>query len=163
MTVEQYLHTSFEVEPDYIDGKLVRRHVGSLPHACAKGRMLELLSGLQGFSWDAYLSLTLIMSPTRCRVADVVAFANKIEKDYPDEPGELAIEILEREDRFGEMMQRLSDYRVWGIKHVWLVDPWNYNLYIYDSTGLHEVSSFELPEFGARILPAQIFDQTPQQ
>ncbi len=163
MTVEQYLHTSFEVEPDYIDGKLVKRHVGSLPHASAKGRMLELLSGLQGFSWDAYLSLTLIMSPTRCRVADVVAFAKKPEKDYPDEPGELAIEIVEREDRFGEMMQRLADYHVWGIKHIWLVDPWNYKLYIYDSSGIHEVSSFELPEFGARILPAEIFAQTPQQ
>jgi hypothetical protein len=29
MTVEQYLHRSFEVEPDYLDGELVERHVGA--------------------------------------------------------------------------------------------------------------------------------------
>jgi hypothetical protein len=29
MTVEHYLHTSFEIEPDYLDGELVERHVGS--------------------------------------------------------------------------------------------------------------------------------------
>ena len=77
MTVEQYLHTSFEVEPDYVDGELVERHVGSLPHAKAKGRMLELLGGLKGFSWRLYMSITMIMSPTRCRVADLAAFANE--------------------------------------------------------------------------------------
>ena len=77
MTVEQYLHTSFEVEPDYLDGELVERHVGSLPHARAKGRMVELLCDLKGFSWHPYLSITMIMSPTRCRVADLAAFAEE--------------------------------------------------------------------------------------
>ena len=45
-------------------------------------------------------------------------------KRYPEEPGELAIEVVEQEDGFAEMMQRLSDYHVWGFKRVWLVDPW---------------------------------------
>jgi hypothetical protein len=124
MTVEEYLHTSFEVEPDYLDGELVDRHVGSLPHARAKGRMLELLRDLKGFSWHAYLSITMIMSPTRCRVADLALFAEEPPpgKQYPDEPGELAIEIIEREDRFAEMLQRLSDYRVWGFSvSGWLI------------------------------------------
>jgi Uma2 family endonuclease len=159
MTVEQYLHTSFEVEPDYLDGELVERHLGSLPHARAKGRMLELLCDLKGFSWHAYLSLTMIMSPTRCRVADLAAFAEEPSpgKQYPEEPGELAIEVVEQEDRFAEMMQRLTDYHAWGFRRVWLVDPWSHKLFIYDATGFHEVSSFELPEFGARISGVEIF------
>jgi hypothetical protein len=121
--------------------------------------MLELLCDLKGFSWHAYPSITIIMSPTRCRVADLAAFAEEPspEKRYPDEPGELAIEIVEEEDRFAEMMQRLSDYHVWGFKHVWLVDPWSYELFIYDSNGFHEVSGFELQEFGARISSGEIF------
>jgi Uma2 family endonuclease len=159
MTVEQYLHTSFEVEPDYLDGELVERHVGSLPHARAKGRMLELLRDLKGFSWHAYLSITLIMSPTRCRVADLALFAEEPppEKQYPDEPGELAIEIVEPEDCLAEMLQRLTDYKIWGFKHVWLVDPWTYKLYIFDSSGFHEVRSFDLPEFAATISGVEIF------
>jgi Uma2 family endonuclease len=133
MTVEQYLRTSFEVEPDYLDGELVERYVGSLPHARAKGRMLELLCDLKGFSWHAYPSVTLIMSPTRCRVADLAVFAEEPSpgKRYPDEPGELAIEVVEQEDRFAEMMQRLTEYKVWGFKNVWLVDPWTHKLFIY--------------------------------
>jgi Uma2 family endonuclease len=159
MTVEQYLHTSFEVEPDYLDGELVERHVGSLPHARAKGRMLELLCDLKGFSWHAYLSITIIMSPTRCRVADLAVFATEPSpgKRYPDEPGELAIEIVEQEDRFAEMMQRLTDYKIWGFKHVWLVDPWTHKLFTNDSSGFHEVSIFDLPELGVTISAAEIF------
>ena len=55
------------------------------------------------------------------------------------------------------MMQRLSDYHVWGFKRIWLVDPWTYKLFVYDSSGLHEVESFELLEFGATISRAEIF------
>jgi Uma2 family endonuclease len=161
MTVEQYLHTSFEVEPDYVGGELVERHVGSLPHAKAKGRMLELLGGLKGFSWRLYMSITMIMSPTRCRVADLAAFANEPlpGKQYPDEPGELVVEVVEQEDSLAELMQKLAEYHTWGVKHVWSVDPWTRKLFIYDNSGYHEMPVFELPEFGARISPAELFTQ----
>ena len=49
------------------------------------------------------------------------------------------------------MTHRLSDYHLWGFKRIWLVDPWTYKLFVYDSSGLHEVESFELLEFGATI------------
>jgi Uma2 family endonuclease len=46
----------------------------------------------------------------------------------PDEqvfrtPPFLAIEILSKDDRAGELQEKLDDYRSFGIPFVWVIDP----------------------------------------
>jgi Uma2 family endonuclease len=159
--VEEYLKMSFDgPDPEYVDGEIVGRHLGSTPHFKAQDRMLEFFRPLrQSHSLFGYSDVTLRISPTRYRIADVAVFCGDVptEKKYPTEPPEFAIEIVSEDDRQVEILEKLAEYHAWGVKHIWVVDPWTRKVFVYDNAGYHEVSTFELPEFGAKISAAEIF------
>ena len=159
--VEEYLKMSFEgAEPEYVDGEIVGRRLGSTPHFKAQGRMLEFFRPLrQSHSLYGYSEVTLKISPTRYRVADVAVFAGDIptEKKYPTEPPEFVVEIVSEDDRYVEIKAKLAEYHAWGVRHVWLADPWTRTLSVHDNNGFHEVSAFELPEYGVTISGAEVF------
>jgi Uma2 family endonuclease len=158
--VEEYLKMRFDgPEPDYVDGEIVERHLGSIPHFEAQERMLEFFRSLkQSYSLFGYPEVTLRISPARYRIADAAVFASRpVGKKYPTEPPEFAIEVISEDDRQVEILEKLAEYHAWGVKHVWSVDPWTRKLFIYDNSGYHEAPAFELPEFGTRISTAEIF------
>lgn len=147
-------------ECEYVDGRIVERRLGSIRHSRAQARLLELLRPLeQRFSLFAYPGVTLVRSPTRFRIADVAAFAGDFPEGtmYPTDPPEIADEVVSEDDRHVEIIEKLAEYHAWGVKHVWLVDPWTKKLFVYDSGGLRETTSLELPEFSARLSPGEIF------
>jgi Uma2 family endonuclease len=43
---------------------------------------------------------------------------------FPDKPPFIAIEILSQEDRMLAVREKLREYHVWGVRHIWLVDPY---------------------------------------
>ncbi len=159
--VEEYLKMSFAgPEPEYVDGEIVGRNLGSTPHFKAQDRILEFFRPLrQSHSLYGYSEVTLRISPTRYRVADVAVFAGDVptEKKCPTEPPEFVVEIVSEDDRHVEIKEKLSEYHTWGVRHVWLVDPWTRTLSVHDNSGFHEVSAFELPEYDARISGSEIF------
>jgi Uma2 family endonuclease len=69
----------------------------------------------------------------------------------------VAIEILSPEDRHLELMQKLQEYKAWGVPHVWLVDPERHTLHIYSEGALTEVSALPIPEFDVQLTGAEIF------
>ena len=150
-------------EPDYVDGEIVARHLGSIAHADTQDRLQEILRPLrQRFSLYAFPEISLKLSGTHFRVADIAAFAGGKPRGmhYPSEVPALVIEILSEDDRLTEIQKKFVEYKEYGIRHIWLADPWMRKLYIWE-TGLRDVPSFELPEYGVTIRPADIFDQTP--
>ena len=167
MTVEQYLKMSFDgPEPEYVDGEIIERHWPLIPHSKAQKRLLDFFRSLkQSHSLFGYPEVTLRLSPTHYRIADVAAFAGDFPAGtmYPSDPPVLAAEVVSEDDRHVEILEKLAEYHAWGVKHVWLVDPWTRKLFVYDSGGLRETTCFELPEFGAKLSKAEVFDQTPQQ
>lgn len=166
--VEEYLRRSFDgPEPEYVDGEVIERHLGSIPHSEAQERVLEFFRSLkQSFTLFAYPEMTLRLSPSRYRIADVAVFSGgrPAGKKYPTDPPEFAIEIVSEDDRYVAILEKLMEYHTWGVKHVWLVDPWNQKFFVYDARGFNEVPAFELPEYNAKISAADFFaDQAPQQ
>ena len=166
--VEEYLIRSFDgPEPEYVDGEIVERHLGSIPHFKAQERMLEFFRSLkQSFRLFGYPEVTLRLSPRRYRIADVVVFAGDVPAGmkYPIDPPSVVIEIVSEDDRHVEILEKLADYYAWGVKYIWLVDPWTRRFSFYDGSGLHDVEAFELPEYNAKISVAEFFAYlTPQQ
>jgi Uma2 family endonuclease len=167
VTVEEYLKSSFDgPEPDYLDGELIERHLGSKPHSEVQMRLLLFFAALsKSCSLKAYPELTLKLSPTRYRVADVaVLIQDASTENYPTTPPLVVAEVVSEDDRHIDIVKKLAQYHAWGVKHVWSVDPWTLKLMVYDEHGYHQVPVFELPEFGAKISAVELFaDQTPQQ
>jgi len=88
----------------------------------------------------------------RYRIADVAVYEGEEPQGaVPAETPLVVIEILSPDDRMSETLDKLSEYRAWGVPHVWMVDPDTRSLYTYEDSGLREVNSFQLPEYGVRI------------
>ena len=83
LPVEEDLTNRFDrPEPDYVDGEIIERNVGSIRHFKAQQRLLEFFGSLkQSCSLFGYPEVTLELSPTRYRVADVVVFRGDVSSE----------------------------------------------------------------------------------
>ena len=70
----------------------------------------------------------------------------------------IVVEIVSREDRHTDIVQKFEEYRSWGVPHIWLADPWQRQLSVYSETGLNAVRSFQLPGCDLNITTVDIFD-----
>jgi Uma2 family endonuclease len=159
ISVEEYLHTSFPgVVPEYRDGELIERADPDYFHGRTQvmvGAFFEALR--RELPVYACLGTWMKLREGRYLIPDIAVFWPSRPGMVPDYPPLIAIEILSTDDRLAVVREKLQEYRVWGVGHVWLVDPHSRRLYTCD-TGLTEVNSFGIPELGILLGPAEIFE-----
>lgn len=160
MTPEQYLGTSFEgLDCEYIDGEIVERTGGELQHSQTQVRLVEIVFEVrQRMPAYAFISLRLKLSATRYRIPDIAIFADhKPEENVPSVPPLIVVEIASRDDSYTKIVEKLQDYHVWGVPHVWLVDPRQRKLSIYRTDGLTAVGDLKVPELNLTASPVDLF------
>ena len=151
---EEYLSTSFDgPDREYVDGHIVERNVGENPHSEVQARLIEIFYELRKqHPLHCRPELRFKLTPTRYRIPDVAVFhPDKPTELVPDRPPLIVIEIVSREDRYTDVLKKLEEYRAWGAPHIWIVDPWQRSLSVYEKDGLRTVSSFVLPKLGVEI------------
>jgi Uma2 family endonuclease len=123
MDVDEYLRTSFEDgDCDYLDGEVVERNVGELPHSRVQGQLLILLSQIGGLI--VLPEIRIQIGIRRFRVADLAVWREgNIGERIPAVPPFLAVEILSSEDRMVRMQPKIQEYLSTGTEWVWLIDP----------------------------------------
>ena len=142
VTVEEYLHHTYEPDCDYVDGELVERNVGEKDHSKIQKLLIVLLSMQeQRLGIHVFPEQRIQVSPSRFRVPDLCAVVG----EEPDEqvftsPPFLCVEILSPEDRAGRMQQRISDYLNFGVRYVWVIDPRSRQAFIFGPSGMSEVT-----------------------
>ncbi|HEV2199611.1 MAG TPA: Uma2 family endonuclease [Bryobacteraceae bacterium] len=160
MSLDEYLHTSFEnPDPEFLEGEVIERNGGTLSHSAAMGELAYRLAGEEartGFS--VVLSIRLRTGENRVRVADVAAFLPEPDEQVPSTPPMIVIEITSPEDRFCFLVQKLDEYRRWGVKHIWVADPDDRKFFTYGDAGWNEVTDLNLPEYGIVLTKADIFE-----
>jgi Uma2 family endonuclease len=78
--------------------------------------------------------------PTRYRVPDVcVVLGGRPDEQILTKPPFLCIEILSPEDRVSGMQDRIDDYLRFGVRYVWLIDPYQRRACIYTQDEIREV------------------------
>jgi Uma2 family endonuclease len=158
--VEEYLRTSYDgADREYLDGDVVERNVGNNPHSEAQWR-------LSAFIWELSKQhrvhgrpeLRVRVGERRYRVIDLAVYAGGPPTELvPASPSLIAIEILSPDDRMAEMLDKLREYRRWGVRHVWLVDPDARVLYSFTEDGLKETPRLAIPEFSTELSREQVF------
>ena len=126
MDVEEYLRTSFEgSDCEYLDGEVVERNMGELPHADVQGNLLLLLRRLRPkLGIRVVPEIRIQIHSRRFRVADLAVWRNDdIGTSIPTAPPFLVVEILSPEDRTVRMLPKIQEYLSIGVGYVWLVDP----------------------------------------
>jgi Uma2 family endonuclease len=141
VSVDEYLHTVYKPDCDYVDGIILERNVGEKDHSKAQ---LEI----QFYLWERRKRWNLFviqaqrvqLSPTRYRIPDIcVVVGSEPDEQIFTSPPFLCIEILSPEDRMSRMQQKIDDYLAFGVSYVWVVDPQTRKAWIYTSEGSREV------------------------
>jgi Uma2 family endonuclease len=126
MGVEEYLRTSFEgPDCEYLDGEIVERNMGGLPHGDVQGNLYHLLRLLRP-QWGIRVvpEIRIQIHAQRYRVADIAVWRDdNIGTSVPTVPPFLVVEILSPEDRMVRMAPKVQEYLGIGVEWVWVIDP----------------------------------------
>jgi Uma2 family endonuclease len=126
MDVEEYLRTSFDgSDREYLDGEIVERNMGELPHGDVQVNLAVLLRQLrQQLGIRVVTEIRIQIHSRRYRVADLGVWRDdNIGTGIPTVPPFLAIEILSPEDRMVRMLPKIQEYLSIGVEWVWVIDP----------------------------------------
>jgi Uma2 family endonuclease len=152
ITAEHYLTTRFEREPEFVHGELVEKSVPNFSHGNTQLRLCMLLGGAGSGCTEVRMKL----ADDLYRIPDFALFEQQPDREVPDSPPLLIVEIASPDDRHRDVELKLEEYRTWGVPHIWFVAPELKKLYTYDR-GLVNVAQLELPQFGIAITPEQLF------
>ena len=125
ISVEEYLHTSYRPDRDYVNGRARRRNLGEAYHSAVQ-MMIGAIFTQHRNEWGltAMPEWRIQVSPERFRVPDVCV----IRASDPFTPilhtaPVLCVEVLSPEDRFSRVMERVEEYIAMGAGAVWIIDP----------------------------------------
>ncbi|MBS1814506.1 MAG: Uma2 family endonuclease [Acidobacteria bacterium] len=135
LSVEEYLHTSYRPDVDYIDGHVEERNLGEFDHADLQ---LELghIFRLHANDWNvkAVTECRFQIAPTRFRIPDLLILEGarrRVDRIVREAPL-LCIEILSPEDTWKRIEARIADYQSVGVHHNWVFDPASRKAYQYN-------------------------------
>ena len=124
MEVDEYLKTAFDgPDYEYLDGEIVERNTGELPHVQSHlGYLLQECRPQLGIF--TVTGIRIPITPRRYRVADLAVWlSDDIGDRLPTVPPFLAIEILSPEDRMVRMQAKIQEYLSVGVQWIWVIDP----------------------------------------
>ena len=159
VSAEEYLHMTFEHDAEFIRGELVERGMPDNLHSILQLLLLLRFGALaQRQKVFTRPELRLKLGPDVYRIPDISVFTGEQpSQSVPTDPPSIVIEILSPDDRHSNLMEKLAEYRGWGVPHIWVVDGMNQRLSIYSEAGLQHVARFELPEYSFEIPAADLF------
>jgi Uma2 family endonuclease len=156
---EDYLRMTFEHDAEFVHGEIVERSMPDLTHSRIQTLIAFLFESLrQSHRLYGYVELRMKVAAGVYRIPDVAAFA-RIPQDQqvPDKPPLVVMEILSKDDRHVDLMQKLEEYHNWGVTHIWVIDPSLKRLSLYTGVGLQNVSSLSLAGYPFQLTPAELF------
>jgi len=139
VTLEEYLHTAYSPDREYVDGVVVERNVGERPHSLVQSNVLFAirLHYPDAWVWPEWRSRTL---KTRFRIPDVCVTLEDPGTDVLEEAPFLAVEILSKRDEMSEVLEKLEEYASVGVANIWLIDPRRKKAFTFAEHCLEEVT-----------------------
>jgi Uma2 family endonuclease len=161
LSLEEYLHSSFRPDCDFVDRRSEERNVGIFNHSTLVGAIMVAMH-LKRDEWKAQVfpSLRMRVSPTRVRVPDLCLVSSDAPKEQVlTHPPLVVVEVLDEEDRFCATMEKLADFERFGVQRIWIVDPERRVTYRYENGGLVRVVNNELilPGTPIRVALSEMF------
>jgi Uma2 family endonuclease len=155
---EDYLRMTFEHDAEFVHGDIVERSMPDKIHAKIQLFLLLRFGSLMQTSQLYPLpELRVKLAPDVYRIPDVCVFIGEPQQLVPDAPPLVVIEILSKDDRYADVIQKLDEYRGWGVPNIWLIDPIAKRLAVYTEMGPQNISTLSLPEYSFQLTPVELF------
>lgn len=125
VSVEEYLHTSYRPDCDYVDGQVQERNLGEQDHGRTQREILFYLAGRYPNLREQLIPEQRVqVKANRFRVPDVCVLAEGTsEERIVTTAPILCIEILSPEDRRSRYLERVNDFFEMGVPSCWIIDP----------------------------------------
>ena len=122
---EEYLHTSFEHDPELIDGYLKERPMPTRLHAFVQAAISHwFFSHMEDCGVMPMSELRTRIRAARYRLPDVaVTYVDPLDEKPLTEAPLIAIEIKSPDDTAADLRSRAGDFASLGAKHIWLITP----------------------------------------
>jgi Uma2 family endonuclease len=143
VSIDEYLSASCpDPDREYIDGRIVERNLGEKSHSYAQGEIYFFFRSMGRQNVFAYTEQRVQVARTRFRVPDVCVYVG----DDPAEqvfrtPPFLAVEILSKDDRPADLQEKIQDYRNFGVRYIWVIDPATRRGYVYTGDACYDAPS----------------------
>lgn len=99
-SVEEYLHTTYEPDAEYVEGRIVHRPLPLKPHSKMQRFLIHRVGEMtQPPGYEAW------------------------PEDLFTEPPFLCIEILSPDSRRSEVLEKVDEYLQFGVEYAWVIDP----------------------------------------
>ena len=153
-SVGEYLATSYQPDFEYVDGQLLERNLGERDHSEVQMAVSAYLHNRRReLGIHVFPEQRVQVSATRFRVPDICVVAGPRPKDLIlKEPPLICIEILSKEDRPGDIQQRIDDYLAFGVPYVWVVDPRSRKAWVHTAGSVEDVTGGLLRTENPRIV-----------
>jgi Uma2 family endonuclease len=159
--MEEYLSTIYEPDCEYDDGLIVERNVGEFEHSFLQTLLATIFTNNIDV-WRVY-GLTgqrIKIAQRKYRIPDIcVLRVGSPREKILTHPPLIAIEIMSPEDSVLRTSSKAAEYLVFGIEHVWVIDPTARVTYRGTASGLELVPSGVLfvPESPIAIRVPELF------
>ena len=154
VSVEEYLHTSFEYDAEYVEGKIVYRSLPQLNHSDMQGSLYSALRAegrSRGYKVWPELRIRTRHDPARFRVPDLCMTLGKPDEQILTSPPFLCIEILSPEDSALELRVKIDEYLAFGVPYVWVIDPVSKTGEIYSGDRVEKITDAQFTAGEIRI------------
>jgi Uma2 family endonuclease len=144
VTADQYLHTSFEHDAEFVEGRIVERPVPTWEHASMQGFLIRELWAIgRDLGLFAVPEQRVKVSAEHFRVPDVCVLTEKPGGEpgrrIVTQPPYLCVEILSPEDTAIETMAKVREYLNFGVSWVWVIDPVSLSGQVHSRAGLANI------------------------
>jgi Uma2 family endonuclease len=126
ISVEEYLHSTFEPDAEYVEGRIVQRSMPKKPHSKIQSyldRTLYEKGHTLGYEVWVEQRVRTRRDPARYRIPDVCLTFGEPDEDIFSEPPFLCVEVLSPDDAALEVRIKVDEYLAFGVAYVWIVDP----------------------------------------
>jgi Uma2 family endonuclease len=146
VSVHEYLNTSYHPDCDYIDSRIVERSAGERDRSELQAELIIYLGALRSeFGLHIFPEQRVKISATLYRVPDICVVAGPgPSTQILQEPPFLCIEILSKDDRVGDMQEKIYDYLGFGVQYVWVINPKNRKAHVHTASSIREVKDGNL-------------------
>ncbi len=138
--VDEYLHTVYEPDCDYVDGEVIERNLGEFHHGMLQAIIVRMM-----YDWAGTLRIRVIselrmrVATTRFRIPDVcVMLKSQVPEPVLTSAPFLCIEILSPEDRMSRVIERVKEFLAFGVSYVWVIDPESRSAFSYTKDEVRE-------------------------
>lgn len=151
--VEEYLHTSYDPDCDYIEGEVRERNMGERPHSLMQMAVAALFY-VNRRRWHIVpLPEQRVQTSARSfRVPDLCLVRQNDPRDSIIRVAPLlCVEIISGEQSTRDMQERTDDYLAMGVQAVWVIDPIRRRAFMPDAGGILRAAADELSVPGSPV------------